>query len=296
MINKWVSAARLQTLPLSFGSIILGSCLAVRYGHFSWPIFSLALLTTLLLQILSNYANDLGDTLHGADAERSEGPARMVQLGLITTKQMRTAVVGVGVAAFLSGVMLLLFSNLSQQEWLAFLGLGIVSIAAAYLYTNGWRPYGYLGLGDVFVFIFFGLVGVLGPFYLMTHTFETEILLPASAAGFLATGVLNLNNIRDIVTDRRAGKLSIPARIGFRFAKVYQLVLLFGAVCCFVIYGFYYTDVYSIFLLLIAPIITVQARRFYHVKSSQEAGLFLPRLAISAFFADLVFGLFFLYG
>ena len=291
MANRWVSAARLRTLPLSFGSILLGSLLAAHYGSFSLSILLLSLLTTLLLQVLSNYANDLGDTLHGADAQRKDGPQRMVQAGLITISQMRNAVYVTGSLAFATGVALLVVANLSQSQWLAFLLLGLASIAAAYLYTNGYRPYGYLGLGDIFVFLFFGIIGVGGPFYLITHQWHQEVLLPATAAGLLATGVLNLNNMRDIETDRAAGKLSIPARLGFAWAKVYHLSLLLAVLGCLGCFAFFYVQIHLALLLAILSLILLLIIQFIRVSTPAQAGSLLPRLAMAAFVIDLLFGI-----
>jgi 1,4-dihydroxy-2-naphthoate octaprenyltransferase len=214
-VKAWISAFRLRTLPLALASIFLGSFIAAAHGAFDWLIFSLCVLTTLFLQILSNLANDYGDSIHGADGEHREGPSRAVQAGLISATQMKKAMTVFGVLSFITGV-LLIYTAFQAQWWLAliFLGLGLGAIYAAIRYTAGKNPYGYKGLGDLFVLLFFGLVGVGGSYFLYTQVLDWFILLPATGCGLLAVGVLNVNNIRDIKSDEVSGKRSIPVRIG----------------------------------------------------------------------------------
>ncbi|MEZ4903077.1 MAG: 1,4-dihydroxy-2-naphthoate octaprenyltransferase [Spirosomataceae bacterium] len=193
-----------------------GVFLAAARGTFSWTIAILAILTTTFLQILSNFANDYGDTVNGKDTEARQGPMRTVQKGEITVEAMRKAIIIFSVLAFVSGVWLL-YEALKEATWQAFmvfLGIGILAIIAAITYTAGKRPYGYEGLGDLSVLIFFGWVGVLGSYYLHTQALDWALLLPASSCGLFAVGVLNINNIRDIVSDKLTGKRSIPVRIG----------------------------------------------------------------------------------
>jgi len=226
-ISSWISAARPRTLPLALSSIFMGSGLAAVSGYFRWDIFCLACLTTILLQILSNLANDYGDSVHGADSQTRKGPSRAVQAGLISAQSMKKAMILVASFSFISGISLLLISF--WGNWLliaSFLGLGIAAIFAAIAYTNGKRPYGYEGYGDISVFLFFGLLGVAGSNYLFTQHFEPLIFLPACINGFLATGVLNVNNIRDIESDKQANKNSIPVRIGLENAKWYHTALI----------------------------------------------------------------------
>jgi 1,4-dihydroxy-2-naphthoate octaprenyltransferase len=227
MLKNWLEAFRLRTLPLALSCIGMGSFLAAFYGYFSLPVCILSLTTTLFLQILSNLANDYGDSVHGADSADREGPQRSVQSGSITSKAMFNSIVVFTILSFVSGILLLHFAvGVGSNTFYVFLGLGLAAIAAAIAYTNGKRPYGYSGLGDISVFIFFGLVGVCGTYFLHAESFELLILLPAASCGLFATGVLNINNIRDIKSDQKAGKNSIPVRIGKKKAKIYHAFII----------------------------------------------------------------------
>lgn len=227
-MKHWLSAARPRTLPLALASIFMGSFLAASAGQFDWLIFSLCCLTTIALQVLSNFANDYGDTQNGADLAGRIGPQRAVQSGAITSKQMLNGIYILTVICLIFGVSLLYFSlkDISIQAFWGFFGIGLLSILAAYTYTAGKNPYGYAGLGDISVLIFFGLIGVLGSNYLFTKTFDWVNVLPAVSCGLFATGVLNINNIRDIESDTRAGKKTIPARLGKRKAIIYHWLIL----------------------------------------------------------------------
>lgn len=227
-MKHWLSASRPRTLPLALASIFMGSFLATSVGQFDWLIFSLCCLTTIALQVLSNFANDYGDTQNGADLAGRVGPQRAVQSGAITSKQMLSGIYILTVICLIFGVSLLYFSfkDVSMQAFWGFFGLGLLSMLAAYTYTAGKKPYGYAGLGDISVLIFFGLVGVLGSNYLFTKTFDWVNVLPALSCGLFATGVLNINNIRDIESDIRAGKKTIPARLGKEKAIIYHWVIL----------------------------------------------------------------------
>lgn len=227
-MKHWLSAARPRTLPLALASIFMGSFLAASVKKFEWSIFVLCCLTTIALQVLSNFANDYGDTQNGADLAGRVGPERAVQSGAITSKQMLNGIVFLAILCLVFGITLLYFAfrDASITTFWGFLGLGLLSMLAAYTYTAGKKPYGYAGLGDISVLIFFGLVGVLGSNFLFTKSFDWHNLLPALSCGFFATGVLNINNIRDIESDTRAGKKTIPARMGKEKAIVYHWALL----------------------------------------------------------------------
>lgn len=229
--SAWINAFRLRTLPLALSSILLGSFLAAYSGAFSWSVAILAASTTLLLQILSNLANDYGDGIKGTDNEARVGPKRTIQSGLITHEEMRKMIVVFVFLTLISGIALL-FSAFEMEQLnaaLLFLILGIVAIASAIKYTVGKSAYGYHGLGDLFVFLFFGLTGVAGTYYLHTQTLNLEILLAGAAVGFLSSGVLNLNNMRDRKSDAQSGKNTLVVKIGSRAAKVYHVMLLVGA-------------------------------------------------------------------
>ncbi|MES2798349.1 MAG: 1,4-dihydroxy-2-naphthoate octaprenyltransferase, partial [Bacteroidota bacterium] len=230
MKGLWIEAARPRTLPLALASILMGSFLAAHEGDFSWKIFVLTALTTVILQVLSNFANDYGDTQNGADLTGRQGPMRAVQSGQITQKQMLQAIVFTSSLALFSGLALLYFAlkEADMQSFLMFLGLGILCILAAITYTAGKNPYGYAGFGDISVLIFFGLVGVLGTYFLQTKTFQFNIILPALTSGFFAVAVLNINNLRDIDSDKLATKKTIPVRFGKSFGIKYHRFLVFG--------------------------------------------------------------------
>ncbi|MCU0471268.1 MAG: 1,4-dihydroxy-2-naphthoate polyprenyltransferase [Arcicella sp.] len=237
-MKHWISAARPRTLPLALSSILMGSFLAAGSNAFSWQIFGLAVLTTTLLQILSNFANDYGDTVSGVDTAERTVATRAVQTGAITREQMTKAIVLMSVLSFISGSWLIYegLKDTSTQTILTFFGIGILAIIAAITYTVGKRPYGYMGLGDISVLIFFGWVGVLGTYYLHTHEFNWLNMLPATSCGLFAVGVLNINNIRDIDSDIKTGKNSIPVRLGKDKAAIYHWFLLIGGFVCAVIY------------------------------------------------------------
>lgn len=266
-VKAWIVAARLRTLPLAIACISMGAFLAAFKGFFDLKIFLLLLLTTLLLQILSNLANDYGDFIHGADSAERKGPARMVQSGAIRPGQMLIAVVLVASASFVSGIALLLVSLGSLGGWFwVFLGLGLLAIFAAINYTAGSKPYGYAGLGDVSVFIFFGLAAVVGSYWLFSNAWWWGSIWPAISCGLLSTAVLNLNNMRDIESDKKAGKVTVAARLGYRNALMYHGFLLTGAMlsalyfaylqsftglqwsflCSFLLFGFHYARVKAI--------------------------------------------------
>ena len=238
-MKKWLSAARLRTLPLSISGIILGSLIALSEGHWNWMIFGLAFLTTLFLQVLSNYANDYGDGIKGTDAERI-GEKRAVASGEISAKQMKNAVILFSVLSAVTAFLLIYISFKENFLWaLLFIFLTFACVWAAIRYTVGKSAYGYAGMGDIFVFAFFGIISVWGSYTLYQHeTFHPSIFLPAAAIGLLSTAVLNLNNLRDIETDRKAGKLTLPLRMGFQNGKIYQSTLILLPFLLSVIYLF----------------------------------------------------------
>jgi 1,4-dihydroxy-2-naphthoate octaprenyltransferase len=293
-LQAWISAIRLRTLPLALASIGMGSFLAASLGLFSLKIFFLCSLTTILLQILSNIANDYGDSVHGADSAEREGPKRAVQSGQIPAKQMLRAMVLLSVLAFGAGIYLLYeaLHDASRQTILFFLGLGIVSILAAITYTAGKKPYGYMGLGDVSVFVFFGWVGVLGTFYLHTKEFYWPNLLPATSCGLFAVAVLNINNIRDIESDRKAGKHSIPVRLGKQKAVLYHWVLLALGVAAAVWYVLLtYTSVFQFLFLLIVPLLWRNGRGVWEKHKASELDPYLKQMALTTLFFIITFGL-----
>ncbi len=235
-LRIWLDAARPKTLPLALVSIVTGSALAFSHGSMSWSVALLALLTATLLQILSNLANDYGDAVKGTDNEQRLGPMRAMQSGAVTQKEMKTAIILNIILTIVAGLALVLHALDSLQSILAFVGLGVLAIIAAIAYTVGNKPYGYVGLGDLSVFIFFGLLGVSGTYFLHTGQVDMGLFLPAVGCGLLAVAVLNVNNMRDIENDSACGKRTMAVRLGQQRAKSYHFALLFSAVLCFALY------------------------------------------------------------
>lgn len=289
--QHWLRAFRLRTLPLALSSIAMGAFLASDAGAFQWDIFLLAVLTTIFLQILSNLANDYGDSIHGADHVGRKGPSRTVQSGLITAQQMRRVIMLFTFLSLASGLILLIVSFGSEwQAILFFLVLGLLSIAAAVTYTVGRRPYGYLGLGDVSVLVFFGFTGVMGSYYLFTKTISWQEIFPAISMGLLSVAVLNVNNIRDIDSDRIAGKYSIPVRLGKRKAVIYHWTLLTLSVFFALLYtALHYQSPWQLLFLLAIPLFTMNAAAVSR-KPSELLDPWLRQMAMSALLFVLLFG------
>ncbi|WP_259014555.1 1,4-dihydroxy-2-naphthoate polyprenyltransferase [Emticicia fluvialis] len=288
-MKNWLSAARPRTLPLSLSSILMGSFLAVSARQFNWLIFAFCCLTTIALQVLSNFANDYGDTQNGADLAGRVGPQRAVQSGAITPQQMFRGIILLAVICLVFGVSLLYFAfrDAEANEFWGFLGLGLLCMLAAYTYTAGKKPYGYAGLGDVSVLIFFGLVGVLGSNYLYTKTFDWLNLLPAFSCGFFATGVLNINNIRDIDSDTRAGKKTIPARLGRETAIRYHWFLLLGGMLSILAYSLL-KEQYMIIYVLCFPLFFINGIKVSRLPNPDPM---LKQMSLSTLAFVLLFGI-----
>lgn len=290
-IKSWIAAARLRTLPLAFSCIILGNFLANSVGHFSWSILIWSLVTTLLYQVLSNFANDYGDGVKGTDEAR-EGEKRAVASGDITASRMKGAVVLFGILAWLSGAWLSYLGSPTQSVFLIFLGLNTAAVVSAIRYTVGGSAYGYRGLGDVYVILFFGLIGVLGSYYLQTGSLDYVVLLPGFSVGMLATGVLNLNNMRDLENDKVHGKNTIPVRIGLKAAKIYHSVLLLGSILLMAIYVYLEAQSdWAWLFALITPLILIQWRKAMRAQTPSEFDPLLKPLAIGTLFFTLITGI-----
>lgn len=277
----WIEAARPRTLFLSLACTGAGNLIALKFGQFDKSVALLSIITTVLLQILSNFANDLGDTLHGVDSLLRKGPARQVQAGRISPGAMRQAVIVMAFLSFCSGVWLLYRAFSSQwQLFLLFLGIGLAAIAAAYFYTNGKKPYGYIAMGDLFVFVFFGLVAVSGTVFLHLKFVPTNAWYIATAMGLLATGVLNLNNMRDMASDAASGKLTIPLILGRKYALLYHSMLI---ICATILLSLYAWHVAPLALLAIIPLGIINLIRPYTLKSNEQFDKLLPLLSLSTF-------------
>lgn len=291
-VKPWLKAFRLRTLPLALSCIAMGGILAASSGAFQWNIFLFSIVTTIFLQILSNLANDYGDSIHGADSADRKGPSRAVQSGAITPGQMKTAIIIFVLLCLASGVSLLLISfGMNWNAIFFFFGLGVLSILAAIAYTVGKKPYGYAGLGDFSVLIFFGLIGVMGSNYLFTKQLNWIQVLPAMSCGFFSMGVLNINNIRDIESDRKAGKFSIPVRIGRESAVTYHWFLLAAGMLGALIYALVtYRSPLQLLFLLSFPFFIVNGLSVQR-KSSEQLDPYLKQLALSTLLFVVLFGL-----
>ncbi len=227
-MKHWIKAARLRTLPLSLAGIVLAGFIAAFYGKFDGVIFGLSVLTATLFQVLSNFANDYGDGVKGTDNEDRIGPERALQSGAISPQQMKKAIWLTALLSFISAVFLVIYSFGWQHALsvIFYLILGLGAIAAAIKYTVGKNAYGYFGLGDLFVLLFFGLVSVIAGTYLYTKQWDWTLIFPALSIGFLSMAVLNLNNMRDLQSDQKSGKNTIPVKLGLENAKKYHILLI----------------------------------------------------------------------
>lgn len=292
MIKPWIKAARPRTLPLALSCIGMGSFLAAYRGSFDGLIFTFCILTTIFLQVLSNLSNDYGDSVHGADSENRKGPARAVQSGEITAQTMKNAMTVFAILALVSGVLLLWFALGRSYLFWVFLGIGAAAIVAAVTYTSGKNPYGYAGLGDISVLIFFGLVGVLGTYFLFAQSFETINLLPALSCGFFSVAVLNLNNIRDIESDSEAGKKSIPVRIGRRKAIIYHWFLLIAGFVAAIAFTLINFQSYFQFLFVVSlPLLLINGRAVSIKDQPSDLDPYLKQMALTTLLFVLTFGL-----
>lgn len=277
-VSIWISTMRLRTLPLSVSGIILASCFAEYNGHFRWNIFILAMLTTLSLQILSNLANDYGDGVKGIDNEDRIGPERAIQSGRISPDEMFNAI-RINILISIGLAFLLIFSAFGVRHFflsLIFFLLGIGSIVAAIRYTVGDKAYGYRGLGDVFVFIFFGLISVIGCYVLYAKTIDHVVFLPACAIGLLSTAVLNLNNMRDIESDEKSNKVTLAVKLGKFNSKVYHYILVGLAIILSGLFGvLYYTSLFNlIYIVAYIPLVI----HLFKVNKNTDAKLLDPEL------------------
>src|SRR6218665_707307 len=286
---SWIKALRLRTLPLAVASISMGAFLAASAGKFNPLIFILCCLTTLLLQILSNLSNDYGDSLHGADHAGRKGPMRMVQSGAISPQKMQAAIVLVAALCLFSGLALLwLALGNDWRLWSIFLGIGLLCIVAALTYTLGKKPYGYVGLGDLSVFIFFGLVAVSGTYFLLAKSWDWAVIFPSSSCGLFSVGVLNINNLRDLESDKTAGKNTIPVRFGKAVGTVYHAALLaLGFLCAIAFTLLHFQSLFQCLFLLTLPLF---AANVILVRGHSIDPL-LKQLAFSALLFVLLFGI-----
>ena len=278
--QAWLESLRPKTLPLAFAAIIVGTALAWWQGHFDPLVALLALITAGLLQILSNLANDYGDAVKGSDKPDRIGPLRGMQKGVITQQEMKRALI--------ITVVLICLSTLA--DLVGFLILGGLSIIAAITYTVGNRPYGYIGLGDISVLVFFGWLSVMGSWYLQAHTLIPALILPATACGLLATAVLNINNLRDINSDRENGKNTLVVRLGEVNARRYHACLLMGSLVCLALFNlFSLHSLWGWLFLLAAPLLVKQARYVMREMDPVAMRPMLERTVKGALLTNLLF-------
>lgn len=254
----WIRAARVRTLPLSVSGIIVGNALCVSNKEFSWMLFVLMLITAMSFQIISNFANDYGDGVKGTDNDQRIGPERVLQAGLLSRKTLKTGILISSSIALILATVLIIFA-FGKDFWvyvLIFFGLSIVSIWSAISYTVGTGAYGYRGLGDLFVLLFFGGLSVLGSYFIQLKTLHATAFLLALVIGLLSVGVLNLNNMRDLENDEAVGKRTFAVLLGTNNAKFYH-VLLIGIAILLLLKVFYFSALQYFWLpiLIVFPLI-----------------------------------------
>jgi len=301
--KAWISAMRLRTLPLSFSVIIVGNALAYThsvypecsglYWEFNWKLFGLTLLTTLLLQILSNFANDYGDSKKGADNADRIGPERAVQSGVLSSKDMLKGMIITSLLSLISGLYLIYFAfGGFNKFFFSFLLLGVFSIIGAIMYTVGKKAYGYLGLGDVFVFIFFGLLGVHGSYFLHYQEIYIPAIIFSVIMGCFCTAVLNLNNMRDQVNDKKVGKMTLAVRLGFKGAKIYHYILFLIAWFPILLMLLPSIERNWLTALLFLPVLVIHAlhiRKVIKVSDPKDFDPELKKIALSSFLFSILF-------
>jgi 1,4-dihydroxy-2-naphthoate octaprenyltransferase len=292
--QAWLKALRLRTLPLSLSGIILGSFIAFKNEYWDSSIFILAMITTILFQIVSNLANDLGDSQKGADNENRVGPIRAVQSGLISQSEMKIAVILTSAISICTSLPLIYLGtkNMSSNILWFYLLLALLCILAAITYTVGKRAYGYSGFGDVFVFVFFGLVSVLGVYSLYAKSFDWLNVFPAIAIGLFSTAVLNLNNMRDRVNDEKVGKKTLVVQIGGYKAKFYHIFLILGGIISLFIFLFVKGSMLSFFGLLPCLFFIVHLNKIIKIQNPVDFDPELKKVALTTFLIALSISVF----
>ena len=292
-LKPWLSAIRLRTLPLSVSGIIIGTCFAYYNGFFNIFILILAILTTISLQILSNLANDYGDGVKGTDNANRVGPERAIQSGSITPDQMFEAI-KINILIIILLVFLLIYASFGTGHFLytlLFIGLAGFSVYAAMSYTIGNKAYGYKGLGDLFVFVFFGFVSVVGSYFLYTRNLSHQVFLPAITVGLLSVGVLNLNNMRDIDSDKQSNKLTLAVKMGHKKSKIYHLFLIIGAIVSSLLFVIlYYSSFFNLLCVLAYIPLIIHIKSIIKAKTPADFDSQLKVLALTTFAFSLLLG------
>ena len=294
--KTWIKAARPRTVLLSFSGVLLGGFLAYKTGPSTgsgtWLCILFAAITAVLLQILSNLANDYGDFKKGTDNMKRVGPQREMQSGAITEQEMKRGLAFTAMLCLISGALLIfVFSGLTWQELAVFAVLGLGAVLAALLYTLGKRPYGYRGLGDLFCFLFFGWAAVAGTYYLSAPWFDFSVFLPATAMGFLSNAVLNINNMRDYENDKASGKNSLVVKLGLRKAFIYHCLLIGGAFVCLTIYLVLHHAAWYSYLFLLLAILFIKDLIAIKKTKPELLDPFLGRQVKHSFLLVVVYGI-----
>ncbi len=283
-LHAWISAARLRTLPLAFSGLILTGFIIYTENNFKSTIFILTVVTILLLQILSNFANDYGDFKKGTDNKQRVGPERSVQSGIISIKQMKNAIIITSTIAFFSGISLLImvFKDIFNLYFFIFFLSGIAAITAAIKYTVGKNPFGYKGFGDIMVFLFFGIANTFGTYCLFTLKCNYIILLPAISMGLFSVGVLNLNNMRDAVNDKLSGKNTLAVKLGLKGSKIYHLVIIITGLLLLMIFIFIKKNITtSLFLIMPGILFFIHLHNVIKTDEPEKLDPELKRLSLS---------------
>ncbi|AWX14426.1 1,4-dihydroxy-2-naphthoate polyprenyltransferase [Mergibacter septicus] len=289
-LKMWLVTARPKTLPLALASIMTGAALAYRFESFNVGVTLLAIITALLLQIVSNFANDYGDHLKGADTTERIGPLRGIQQGAITATQLKIALLILILLTLVSGSTLIIVAYHSIKDLVVFGLLGILAIIASITYTVGRKPYGYLGLGDISVLIFFGWLAVGGTFYLQAYYLNLTVFSVATASGLLATAVLNINNLRDLEQDKKVGKNTLAVRLGERNAKIYHLFLLSFSFLLYwaALFSLTWHNIYFLMLLPL-PLLFKQGKAVLFVTDPMQLRPLLAQMAMLALLINVLF-------
>ncbi|HHW3170998.1 TPA: 1,4-dihydroxy-2-naphthoate polyprenyltransferase [Proteus mirabilis] len=290
--QAWLESLRPKTLPLGLIAIVTGSALAYCTGHFELPIALLAILTAGTLQILSNLANDYGDAVKGTDTEERLGPLRGMQKGVITPAQMKKALIINVIISCVSGIALIIVACKKPEDAIGFLVMGLLAIVAAITYTVGKRPYGYMGLGDISVLIFFGWLSVIGTYYLQANAFNIVTLLPATACGLLSVAVLNINNMRDLENDIQAGKNTLAVRLGASGSRIYHTCVIAIAIICLIVFTLIYMHRWTAWLFLLAvPMLLLHIKRVNADLSGEAMRPLLEHMVKAALLTNILFSL-----
>jgi len=284
----WLTAARLRTLPLSLSGIFFGATVALAIKNFNPSVFHWALIVTISLQVLSNFANDLGDGLKGTDNENRIGPKRALQAGLLSARELKIGIVVLVILTGLAIYQLLQGANLNSTSYAVLAVLGALSIVAALTYTLGKKPYGYYGLGDFMVFFFFGGVAVLGTIILFTPKIPYSAIGYTLTAGSLSTAVLNLNNMRDHQSDKASGKNTLVVRMGVERAKIYHYLLLITAFIGFTFSTITVLSSSSVFLVLAFVFLIPHIQKVRKVEDYRNLDDELKKIALFCFLLSVV--------